>query len=460
MPFAFCLLTFHFSPFLFYSTMLRQGSSPGGFGTLPPLNNPREDSEGSVDYRAVPLTPTNKPPLRRQSSLTEVKSSTYSRYRRLKTVPELSSEEVKTFIEGLPITNTLVSLSVVAQKCFDLDVDGRCLMIMGSDSFDELGVKSAVGRAQLISLIQRADEEARNSGWIETETHPETPVSSGFWSLFRMHASEFPWVDHKHEWFERIIRSGRTPHAIRTALMGQMESYTVMYLLFMSTIIPSAYEIAPQIGADFNSISFHFAIVFIFITMLGGILAAHVANTMMAATSDNNLLAALHGPIMNFMVECSMSLIAVMFPIFFVIISFTIQHFTDETPTWAKWLLFLPVLLFLPTGFPAVWLTASYRRGRTTLPGVIGGATYTRMLLHSGCFNNEPLNIKLAGRTRNEVMEDLSQRAIKDKEITKSVGEVVWRPGSRAWNDHVEGEVRPGQSTDPTIDKKKAFGIH
>ena len=58
------------------------------------------------------------------------------------------------------------------------------------------------------------------------------------------------WSDHKPVWFEHLEKSGKTPEELRELFCIQLDSYNLMTLLLLSSVVPTATGICADIGWD------------------------------------------------------------------------------------------------------------------------------------------------------------------------------------------------------------------
>eukprot|EP00434_Breviolum_minutum_P015300 symbB.v1.2.013484.t1/scaffold957.1/size148979/2 len=203
-----------------------------------------------------------------------------------------------------------------------------------------------------------------------------------------------------------------------------MDSYNLLTLLLLATILPTATGICESLEFDSqgwpeNKIQF---VYLIFSATLSFLLYlhfgfSHATSVMFADVSNSNLRLFMEAIGIPLLAELSM-LFAGNFFGFLVWVIFTVVALIPSDAHWAIWLIIIlgtPSISFLIMAFSAKVLARS--SFESNFPAI---ARLTRLQLHSGLFCNDVIPIDPT-LPRKEILEQLAERALHHLEKPQSV---------------------------------------
>lgn len=300
-------------------------------------------------------------------------------------------------------------------------VCGVALPHLGHPGWEELGILSAVDRAIVMgyaSELRGSHKEQKN----KKAEDPASPSKASNWNRLKQFVRKtdiLTPVDHKRIWFEKMTRSGKAPEEIRESLSAQMDSYNLLTLLLLATVIPTAAGICEEMRWDedgwplsrtrFAYLVFSSWFSFLLYCHFG---FSHITSVMVADCSNPNLKLFLESIGISFLTELG-ALFALNFFLFFAWVIFTMIALISENAHWAVWLMVsLGVCLMsvLAVHYVSIVMARSGCESHLT-----SSPYYLRLQVHSGLFSNEPVPLD-AGLPRKTLLERLSEKAMQEIE--------------------------------------------
>eukprot|EP00439_Symbiodinium_sp_Y106_P024056 s2066_g2.t3 len=161
---------------------------------------------------------------------------------------------------------TEVGYPTVGEAALRAGVSGCALPFLGHEGFRELGLESTVERVKVLGLLSKLTSQSgtaetkKESCWQELR-RPLPQISAdccrskprSAWSRLKQVATKIDsvaWADHKKPWFEHLAMSGRSPDAVREAFMAQLDSYNLLTLLLLATVLPTSVSIGVELKWD------------------------------------------------------------------------------------------------------------------------------------------------------------------------------------------------------------------
>ena len=251
-------------------------------------------------------------------------------------------------------------------------ISGSALPFLGHEGFRELGLESAVERAKLLGLVFKLKTEASKKEsevrWQQLrkplpEISRRKPRSA--WSRVKQVASAIDnvaWSDHKKPWFEHLAMSGRSPDAVREALMAQLDSYNLLTLLLLATVLPTSMSIAVELKWDAEGMplsriklacliySMMYSIVIFFHFSL-----VHITSVLVTDVSSANFQLFLDAFGMDLMMDVGVYFLVIVW-CFFPWILLSLAAVIGESAHWMVWIIAYPgglipvILITLFTG--------------------------------------------------------------------------------------------------------------
>eukprot|EP00435_Cladocopium_sp_Y103_P007237 s2958_g2.t1 len=353
--------------------------------------------------------------------------------------PTLSPKDVQDWLSS-------IGFPEVGKAARRKRVCGLALPHLGHPGWEELGILSAVGRA--IVMGHAAELRANGSHKEQKNKKAEDPASepskASNWNRLKQFVRKtdiLTPVDHKRLWFEKMTRSGKAPEEIRESMSAQMDSYNLLTLLLLATVIPTATGICAEMRWDpegwplsrtrFAYLVFSSLFSFLLYCHFGW---SHIFSVMVADCSNPNLKLFLESIGISYLTELG-ALFALNFFCFFAWVIFTMIALISENAHWAVWLMVslgVCLMTMLAVHYVSIVMARSGFESHLTC-----APYYLRLQVHSGLFSNEPVQLD-SGLPRKTLLERLSEKAMQEIEPQST--------------QHLEHSERPGKDSDASSD--------
>ena len=345
----------------------------------------------------------------------------------------------------------------VGEAALRQEVSGSALRFLGHEGLQELGVESAVERAKLLGRLSQLGSEAPSvePKWQELrrplpEISRRKPRSA--WSRVKQVAAVFDnlaWADHKKPWFEHLAMSGRSPDAVRETLMSQLDSYNLLTLLLLATVLPTSVSIGVELKWDADGmpqsqiklacliysimysivIFFHFSFV-------------HITSVLVADVSAANFQLFLDAFGTDLMADVGIFFLVIYFS-FFPWVLLSMAAVIGESAHWMVWAIaypgvLVPVVFLLFFAAKLLGKDDSGRRPRLADAAVLNLRPLLRLTLHCGLLCVAPVDMEGVPRDRSSLLEALSQRAT---EVAAAPGETDMSEDCKSPEPEEEEEV-------------------
>ena len=321
----------------------------------------------------------------------------------------------------------------VGEAALRAGISGSALPFLGHEGFRELGLESAVERAKLLGLVFKLKTEASKKEsevrWQQLrkplpEISRRKPRSA--WSRVKQVASvvdNVAWSDHKKPWFEHLAMSGRSPDAVREALMAQLDSYNLLTLLLLATVLPTSMSIAVELKWDAEGMplsriklacliySMMYSIVIFFHFSL-----VHITSVLVTDVSSANFQLFLDAFGMDLITDVGVYFVVIYFS-FFPWVLLSMAAVISEDAHWMVWVIaypggLLPVVFVIFCAGKLLGKEDSGRRPRLADASALNLRPLLRLTLHCGLLSVAPVDMDRVPRDRQSLLEALSQKAM------------------------------------------------
>ena len=336
----------------------------------------------------------------------------------------------------------------VGEAALRAGVSGCALPFLGHEGFRELGLESTVERAKVLGLLSKltsqsgTTETRKESCWQELrkplpEISPDCCRSKprSAWSRVKQVAARVDSVafaDHKKPWFEHLAMSGRSPDAVREALMTQLDSYNLLTLLLLATVLPTSVSIGNELKWDADGMptsriklaclvySMMYSIVIFFHFFL-----VHITSVLVTDVSTANFQLFLDAFGKDLMTDVGLFFLVVVFNLVpWVLLS--LAAVLGASAHWHVWAAVYPCVL-VPVGLMTA--CAGKLLGKDDSghrPRLMDGALLClrpllRLTMHSGLMAVAPVCVDGVPRDRVSLLEALSQRAAEQVPVTDEI---------------------------------------
>ena len=325
-----------------------------------------------------------------------------------------------------------------------------------------IGMRAAIKALAARPMTQRQPAVTKENA----DPITEQQVEHAFWDdAKKFFRSTDVWVSVDTPWLQRLACSGQDPRSMRSSVCAWMEGYSITWLLFFATVTPTIFSIIRPVGhldlsfsdravnstVDASSssprygyasaeplLNFVFAltsgftICVLWIAIYIARSTTHITNSL----SDENFclsLATLVPPLiekvlaMNTVVSLSMTL--------WVHLAMQLGCFSADDPNgdpdwWA-------ILLLHVTIEAGIWSTWG-----GTIPILPGTRTlhwgiHTQLAVHSGLLDAAEVPISIEGKSRLQLLDELSAVALQRANGVRDYGGKSWRFVRAAANNRV-----------------------
>ena len=353
---------------------------------------------------------------------------------------------------------TEVGYARVGEAALRAGVSGCALTCLGHEGLRELGLESTVERAKVLGLLSKlgspsgTTEMKKESCWHELrrplpEISPDCCGSKprSAWGRVKQVAARIDSVafaDHKKPWFEHLAMSGRSPDAVREALMAQLDSYNLLTLLLLATVLPTSVSIGVELKWDADGMptsqiklaclvySMMYSIIIFFHFSL-----VHITSVLVTDVSTANFQLFLDAFGKDLMTDVGLFFLVVVFN-FVPWVLLSLAAVLGASAHWQVWAAVYPCVLV-----PVVLITAcagkllgkddSGHRPRLKDGPLLCLRPLLRLTMHSGLMAVAPICVDGVSRDRASLLEALSQRATEQVPVTDE---------AESW-DEVQAEV-------------------
>ena len=239
-----------------------------------------------------------------------------------------------------------------AQRARELGVDGGALAEFDTAAWQEIGVSSAVRRAQLIALVKKPSSTSRAAGTSESASIEALPSTS--WSFVAKHGNNFNAdgaAEHFPEWHSAVASANTNGAVAKNHVLGFLGMYNVLSLLVFTIAFTCLFTLGPivkpmdtprifsngtTVGSDKDlhiriAEWFDAALFLLYtasaVTSFGGINATSIAYNTCSACSDANATALCKMPsFAKYLKAANDASIFGSMPLFLATILLTLKH--------------------------------------------------------------------------------------------------------------------------------------
>ena len=319
-----------------------------------------------------------------------------------------------------------------------------------------IGMRAAIKALAARQMTQRQPAVAKEDADPTTEQQLEHAVWDDAQKFFR---STGIWVSLTTPWLQRLACSGQDPRSLRSAVCAWMEGYSITWLLFFATVTPTVFSVMRPVGhldASYSNravnstvdalrglggprygyasaepfLNFVFALTSAFticvlwISIYIARSTTHITNSL----SDENFclsLATLVPPLiekvlaLNHVVSVSMTL--------WVHLSMQLGCFTADDPSgdpdwWAMLLVHMTIEIAIWSTWGGTFPTASICGIHTLHWGI-----HTQLAVHAGLLDAAEVPISIEGKSRLQLLDELSAVALQRANGVMDYGGKNWR---------------------------------
>jgi len=339
---------------------------------------------------------------------------------------------------------TEVGYPTVGEAALRAGVSGCALPFLGHEGFRELGLESTVERVKVLGLLSKLTSQSgtaetkKESCWQELR-RPLPQISAdccrskprSAWSRLKQVATKIDsvaWADHKKPWFEHLAMSGRSPDAVREAFMAQLDSYNLLTLLLLATVLPTSVSIGVELKWDADGMptsrfklaclvySVMYSIVIFFHFSLN-----HITSVLVTDVSTANFQLFLDAFGKDLMADVGIYFLVVYYN-FFAWVLLSMAAVIAESAHWTVWAVafpcgLLPVLFLLFFAANRLGKDDSGQRPRVADCALLNLRPLLRLTLHCGLMSVAPVDMNGVPRDRRSLLEALSQRAMESMQL-------------------------------------------
>ena len=339
---------------------------------------------------------------------------------------------------------TEVGYPTVGEAALRAGVSGCALPFLGHEGFRELGLESTVERAKVLGLLSKltsqsgTTETRKESRWQELrkplpEISPDCCRSKprSAWSRVKQVAARIDslvFADHKKPWFEHLAMSGRSPDAVREALMTQLDSYNLLTLLLLATVLPTSVSIGVELEWDADGMpASRFKLACLVYSMMYSIVIffhftlVHITSVLVTGVSAANFQLFLDAFGKDLMADVGLFFLVIVFS-FFPWVLLSMAAVIAESAHWTVWAVafpcgLLPVLFLLFFAANRLGKDDSGQRPRVADCALLNLRPLLRLTLHCGLMSVAPVDMNGVPRDRRSLLEALSQRAMESMQL-------------------------------------------
>ena len=307
-------------------------------------------------------------------------------------------------------------------------LSGLALPFLGHEGLRELGMETAVERAKVLGLVSKLCSTAQGPEadlqWQDLrrplpEISRRKPHTA--WGRVKQVAAvidSVAWADHKKPWFEHLVMSGRSPDAVREALMAQLDSYNLLTLLLLATVLPTSVSIGVELKWDADGMplsqiklacliySMMYSIIIFFHFSL-----VHITSVLVTDVSTANFNLFLQAFGMDLMMEVGMFFLVINF-CFFPWVLLLMAAVLGESAHWIVWVIaypstLVPVTMILLFASKLLAKDDTGQRPRLRNGALLCLRPLLRLTLHSGLLSVAPVNMDGVSCDRASLLEAL-----------------------------------------------------
>ena len=238
----------------------------------------------------------------------------------------------------------------------------------------------------------------------------------------------FIWSDHKPVWFQHLEQSGKSPEELRELFCIQLDSYNLMTLLLLSSVVPTATGICADIGWDedgwpVDKLKF-FCLIFSFI--YSGLLIlhfcmSHILHLLVSGVSPANYPVFMRACGCDFLSEIGVAYVVILY-LFAPWMFSCMAVLLGRSANWIIWASSFGVVLLswifqASFTFPLLGRHDDGSRPRVADTAYNSSRLLLRLVLHSGLLHQDraPLDPSLPRDALLEQMAELSLEEIEHR---------------------------------------------
>ena len=236
----------------------------------------------------------------------------------------------------------------------------------------------------------------------------------------------FIWSDHKPVWFQHLEQSGKSPEELRELFCIQLDSYNLMTLLLLSSVVPTATGICADIGWDedgwpVDKLKF-FCLIFSFI--YSGLLIlhfcmSHILHLLVSGVSPANYPVFMRACGCDFLSEIGVAYVVILY-LFAPWMFSCMAVLLGRSANWIIWassfgVVILSWIFQASLTFPLLGRHDDGSRPRVADTAYNSSRLLLRLVLHSGLLHQDraPLDPSLP---RDALLEQIAEISLEEIE--------------------------------------------
>eukprot|EP00439_Symbiodinium_sp_Y106_P071148 s1123_g12.t1 len=322
----------------------------------------------------------------------------------------------------------------VALAAFHQNVEGKMLPHLGHEGWKELGFTSAVQRARILSAVADFGTDSRESEQPFAAAPVRAANARGKGTFIQRFGKAvklmdgFIWSDHKPVWFQHLEQSGKSPEELRELFCIQLDSYNLMTLLLLSSVVPTATGICADIGWDedgwpVDKLKF-FCLIFSFI--YSGLLIlhfcmSHILHLLVSGVSPANYPVFMRACGCDFLSEIGVAYVVILY-LFAPWMFSCMAVLLGRSANWIIWassfgVVILSWIFQASLTFPLLGRHDDGSRPRVADTAYNSSRLLLRLVLHSGLLHQDraPLDPSLPRDALLEQMAEISLEEIEHR---------------------------------------------